>query len=61
MINRHIKLIQLLLNNAQTFISGNEVSNYLNVSNRTVRNDIKVINATFIDEVIVSVKSRDII
>ncbi|MEJ7159775.1 BglG family transcription antiterminator [Staphylococcus caprae] len=58
MINRHIKLIQLLLNNAQTYISGNEVSNYLNVSNRTVRNDIKVINATFIDEVIVSVKSR---
>ena len=58
MINRQIKLIQLLINNAQTYISGNEVSAYLNVSNRTVRNDIKVINSTFIDNLIVSVKSR---
>ena len=58
MINRQIKLIQLLISNAQTYISGNEVSAYLNVSNRTVRNDIKVINSTFIDNLIVSVKSR---
>jgi len=58
MIYRQIKLIQLLINNAQTYVSGNKVSAYLNVSNRTVRNDIKVINSTFIDNLIVSVKSR---
>ena len=41
MIERHKKLIKLFLSNPYTYLSANEIAEYLNVSNRTVRNDIK--------------------
>ncbi len=58
MIHRQIKLIQLLLNNVETYLNGQEVATFLNVSNRTVRNDIKTINATFLEDLIISTQSK---
>lgn len=56
---RHIKIIQLLLNNQSEFISATEIANYVNVSNRTARNDIKLINANnSTPNLITSYKSR---
>ncbi|MGO1997471.1 MAG: HTH domain-containing protein, partial [Staphylococcus equorum] len=39
MQERHAKLIRLILNNSNDYLSANEIANYLNVSNRTVRSD----------------------
>ncbi|MEQ5990955.1 BglG family transcription antiterminator [Staphylococcus saccharolyticus] len=58
MIHRQIKLIQLLLNNVETYLNGQEVATFLNVSNRTVRNDIKTINSTFLEDLIISTQSK---
>lgn len=58
MLERHAKLIRLLLNNSNRFLSADEIANYLNVSNRTVRNDIKYINVDVLSALIVSVKGR---
>ncbi|RIN04932.1 HTH domain-containing protein, partial [Staphylococcus shinii] len=58
MLERHAKLIRLLLNNSNHFLSADEIANYLNVSNRTVRNDIKYINVEVLSALIVSVKGR---
>ncbi|RIL69406.1 HTH domain-containing protein, partial [Staphylococcus devriesei] len=58
MIERQKKLIKLFLNNPYTYLNANEIANYLNVSNRTVRNDIKTINNEFDNALIMSVKSR---
>lgn len=56
---RHIKIIQLLLNNQREYISSAEIANYVNVSNRTARNDIKLINANnATPHLITSYKSR---
>ncbi|WP_255201494.1 HTH domain-containing protein [Staphylococcus xylosus] len=33
MLERHAKLIRLLLNNSNHFLSADEIANYLNVSN----------------------------
>ncbi|NLK10656.1 MAG: BglG family transcription antiterminator [Staphylococcus equorum] len=54
----HGKLIRLILNNSNDYLSANEIANYLNVSNRTVRSDIKYINSELVKELIVSVKGR---
>ena len=58
MQERHAKLIRLILNNSNDYLSVNEIANYLNVSNRTVRSDIKYINSELVKELIVSVKGR---
>ncbi|WP_398574219.1 BglG family transcription antiterminator [Staphylococcus equorum] len=55
MQERHAKLIRLILNNSNDYLSANEIANYLNVSNRTVRSDI---NSELVKELIVSVKGR---
>ena len=49
---RHIKIIQLLLNNQSEFISATEIANYVNVSNRTARNDIKLIKLTMLRHIL---------
>ncbi|MBO3061439.1 BglG family transcription antiterminator [Mammaliicoccus fleurettii] len=58
MLDRHVKLIKLLLLNSESYLNGNELADYLIVSNRTVRNDIKYINTEIIENVIISVKGR---
>ncbi|MEB8108272.1 PRD domain-containing protein [Staphylococcus equorum] len=58
MQERHAKLIRLILNNSNDYLSANEIANYLNVSNRTVRSDIKYINSELVKELILSVKGR---
>ncbi|OAX07200.1 PTS mannose transporter subunit IIA [Staphylococcus epidermidis] len=58
MIDRQIKLIKLLLNYTDTYISGYDIAKQLNVSNRTIRNDIKTIHTTFLNELILSVQSK---
>ncbi|ANQ65253.1 BglG family transcription antiterminator [Staphylococcus equorum] len=58
MQERHVKIIRLILNNSNDYLSANEIANYLNVSNRTVRSDIKCINSELVKELIVSVKGR---
>ncbi|PNZ57863.1 PTS mannose transporter subunit IIA, partial [Staphylococcus condimenti] len=58
MIARQIKLIQLFLNNEYQFLTSDEVASFLDVSNRTIRNDIKYINSSFLKDVIKSIKSR---
>ncbi|MCE5007091.1 BglG family transcription antiterminator [Staphylococcus equorum] len=58
MQERHAKLIRLILNNSNDYLSANEIANYLNVSNRTVPSDIKYINSELVKELIVSVKGR---
>ena len=60
MLIRHAKLIRLLLNNSNHYLSADEIANYLSVSNRTVRNDIQYINGEIINRLITSVKGKDI-
>ncbi|GGI43085.1 BglG family transcription antiterminator [Mammaliicoccus stepanovicii] len=58
MLNRHVKLIRLILKNEHHYLNADEIASYLNVSNRTVRNDIKYINSEVYSELIVSVKGK---
>lgn len=58
MIERQKKIIELFLNNYDTYLNANEIAQHLNVSNRTIRNDIKYINNDFLKSLIISVKSR---
>lgn len=58
MIERHKKLIKLFLSNPYTYLSANKIAEYLNVSNRTVRNDIKILNDKFENTIIKSAKSK---
>lgn len=58
MLDRHLNLIQLFLKNIDTYLNAQDISKYLNVSNRTIRNDIKYLNSEFLPNVIVSVKSK---
>lgn len=58
MIERHKKLVKLFLSNPYTYLSANEIAEYLNVSNRTVRNDIKILNNEFENEYFKSAKSK---
>ncbi|WP_436882941.1 HTH domain-containing protein [Mammaliicoccus sciuri] len=57
MLERHVKLMRLLLLNRDSYLNGTEIADYLNVSNRTVRSDIKYINSE-IKDVIISIKGR---
>ncbi|CDR52089.1 BglG family transcription antiterminator [Staphylococcus schweitzeri] len=58
MLDRHMQIIQLFIKNPVKTLSSDEISEYINVSNRTVRNDIHVINSNFMDNIIISVKSK---
>ncbi|WP_436862240.1 BglG family transcription antiterminator [Staphylococcus caeli] len=58
MLERHAKMIQLLLNKRNQYINADEISMDLNISNRTVRNDIKFINSEVLTALIISVKGR---
>lgn len=58
MIERQKKIIELFLNNYDTYLNANEIAQHLTVSNRTIRNDIKYINNDFLKSLIISVKSR---
>lgn len=58
MLDRHLKLLQFFIKNPSKHISSNEIAKHVNVSNRTVRNDIQVINSNFMDDIIVSIKSK---
>lgn len=58
MLDRHLKLLQFFIKNPSKHISSNEIAEHVNVSNRTVRNDIQVINSNFMDDIIVSIKSK---
>lgn len=57
LLERHVKLMRLLLLNRDSYLNGTEIADYLNVSNRTVRSDIKYINSE-IKDVIISIKGR---
>ncbi len=57
LLKRHVKLMRLLLLNRDSYLNGTEIADYLNVSNRTVRSDIKYINSE-IKDVIISIKGR---
>lgn len=57
LLERHVKLMRLLLLNRDSYLNGSEIADYLNVSNRTVRSDIKYINSE-IKDVIISIKGR---
>ncbi|MBS3611944.1 helix-turn-helix domain-containing protein, partial [Staphylococcus aureus] len=50
--------LQFFIKNPSKHISSNEIAKHVNVSNRTVRNDIQVINSNFMDDIIVSIKSK---
>ncbi|MBO1198889.1 BglG family transcription antiterminator [Staphylococcus simiae] len=58
MIERQVKLIELLRNNHKEYLTSDDIASYLNISNKTARNDIKVINSEFMKDVITSIKSR---
>lgn len=58
MLDRHMQIIQLFIKNSAKTLSSDEISEYINVSNRTVRNDIHVINSNFMDNIIISIKSK---
>ncbi|WP_436854318.1 BglG family transcription antiterminator [Staphylococcus caeli] len=58
MLERHAKMIQLLLNKRNQYINADEIAMDLNISNRTVRNDIKFINSEILKALIISVKGR---
>lgn len=58
MIERQKKIIELFLNNYDTYLNANEIAQHLTVSNRTIRSDIKYINNDFLKSLIISVKSR---
>lgn len=58
MIERQKKIIELFLNHYDTYLNANEIAQHLNVSNRTIRSDIKYINNDFLKSLIISVKSR---
>ncbi|WP_278926132.1 BglG family transcription antiterminator [Staphylococcus auricularis] len=58
MIERQKKIIELFLNNYDTYLNANEIAQHLTVSNRTIRNDIKYINNDFLKSLIISVKSK---
>ncbi|MGV2545131.1 UNVERIFIED_CONTAM: helix-turn-helix domain-containing protein, partial [Acinetobacter lwoffii] len=58
MIERQIKLIELLRNNRSDYLKSDDIASYLNISNRTARTDIKIINNQFMPEVIGNIKSK---
>lgn len=58
MLDRQLKLVHLFLINPSKHLSSDEIAEHINVSNRTVRNDIHVINSNFMDDIIVSIKSK---
>ena len=58
MIDRKLKLVQLFLNNQSSYLTSDEIATYLNVSNRTARNDIKIVNMSLLAELIISVKAK---
>lgn len=58
MLDRQLKLVHLFLINPSKHLSSDEIAEHINVSNRTVRNDIHVINSNFMDDVIISIKSK---
>ncbi|MDU4449008.1 MAG: BglG family transcription antiterminator [Staphylococcus lugdunensis] len=58
MIDRQLKLVQLFLNNQSSYLTSDEIATYLNVSNRTARNDIKIVNMSLLAELIISVKAK---
>ena len=58
MIERQIKLIELLRNNRSDYLKSDDIAAYLNISNRTARTDIKIINNQFMPEVIGNIKSK---
>ncbi|PNZ81963.1 PTS mannose transporter subunit IIA, partial [Staphylococcus petrasii] len=58
MIERQKKIVELILKNSDTYLNADEIAQYLNVSNRTIRNDIKYINTDFLNSLIISVKSK---
>ncbi|ATY58078.1 TPA: transcription antiterminator [Staphylococcus argenteus] len=58
MLDRQMQIIHLFIKNSMKTLSSDEISEFINVSNRTVRNDIHVINSNFMDNIIISVKSK---
>ena len=58
MIERHIKIMRLFIQESENYKSADDIAAILSVSNRTVRSDIKYINTLFSDPVITSVKGR---
>ncbi|REH83903.1 BglG family transcription antiterminator [Staphylococcus felis] len=58
MIGRQIQLVQLFLKQQSAYLTSDEISKKLQVSNRTARSDIQVINQLFLKDVIVSVPAK---
>ncbi|WP_375089647.1 transcription antiterminator [Peribacillus sp. RS7] len=54
MKKRYIKLLEYLEQYGNDYVSGSELANLFNVTTRTIRNDIKEINETFLDKVIIT-------
>ncbi|MFU0769260.1 BglG family transcription antiterminator [Staphylococcus pasteuri] len=58
MIERQVKLIELLRNNQGNYLKSDDIASFLNVSNKTTRTDIKIINSQFMEDIIISIKSK---
>lgn len=58
MLERHIKMMRLFIQEHEIYKSADDIATILNVSNRTVRSDIKYINTLFNEPIIISVKGR---
>ncbi len=54
MKKRYAKLLEYLEQSNDDFVSGSELANLFNVTTRTIRNDIREINETFLDKVIIT-------
>ncbi|MFD6210480.1 BglG family transcription antiterminator [Peribacillus sp. NPDC060253] len=54
MKKRYIKLLEYLEQYGNDYVSGSELANLFNVTTRTIRNDIREINETFLDKVIIT-------
>ncbi|MEB2492974.1 HTH domain-containing protein [Peribacillus frigoritolerans] len=54
MKKRYTELLEYLEQSNDDFVSGSELANLFNVTTRTIRNDIREINETFLDKVIIT-------
>lgn len=54
MKKRYIKILEYLEQSGNDFVNGSELANLFNVTTRTIRNDIREINESYLDKVIIT-------
>ncbi|MBT2259766.1 BglG family transcription antiterminator [Priestia megaterium] len=54
MKKRYIKILEYLEQSENDFVNGSELANLFNVTTRTIRNDIREINESYLDKVVIS-------